>query len=63
MLASAPHPYHVEMKGHDCDGGPFIEELRGASGGIHGAPLCAPKNELQRRRFPENFQKRLKIGK
>ena len=63
MLASAPHPYHVEMKGHNCDGGPFIEELRGASGGIHGAPLCAPKNELQHGRFPGNFQKRLKIGR
>ena len=63
MLVSAPHPYHVEMKVHDCDGCPFIEELRGASGGIHGAPLCAPKNELQRGRLPGNFQKRLKIGR
>ena len=60
MLASAPHPYHVEMKGHTSDGGPFIQELRSASGGIHGAPLCAPKNELQHGRFPG---KRLKMGR
>ena len=63
MLASAPHPYHVKMKGRTCDGDPFIEELRSTSGGIHGAPACAPKNELQRGRFPRNFQKRLKIGR
>ena len=63
MLASAPHPYHVKMKGHACDGDHFIEKLCSASSGIHGAPICAPKNELQRGGFPGKFQKRLKIGR